>query len=406
MAASSSGLQLTAGISLGPFALGDTLWDVLGLLRSERLAFPTVRVVHGEQKPSVSPIVLILSKPPLRLVFPGSTQRLSLIEVEAPGDHVIYRAKTLRTERAQSPTSARERLYATRRSLSRLFGPTYAPVPHPGYPNEQLVAYPGAMFGYATPSDGSHETVEEPLTRLIVTWPSLTQTTPTVGLTRVMNEAIYLPIAKPSPAEDDDRHLNGLKSVDVLLSPKAGCSAIKLRCFSDSPRDIVIRLNETTSEDLFCDLGPPLRQFYKEDDRLTIHSQHTVSETGSNPCFYSYFNLGIEFLVSPDNLVIKIILHSNLPGQVLFGSFARANWILRREDASEDETGINGDEMPAIRTTIASWGLSNEPMQPMQLDRAADALDLTLKAPTRLVGYPNCVFEVTDSKTVETLWLF
>ena len=35
---------------------------------------------------------------------------------------------------------------------------------------------------------------------------------------------------------------------------------------------IYIRIGQTTSEDLLCDLGSPLRIFYKEDDRMTIHA--------------------------------------------------------------------------------------------------------------------------------------
>lgn len=49
----------------------------------------------------------------------------------------------------------------------------------------------------------------------------------------------------------------------------------------------------------------------------------------ANPYFLSYFNLGIDFLVDPiRHHVLKVILHSNIPGEVLFGRYSRCPWTL------------------------------------------------------------------------------
>ena len=93
-----------------------------------------------------------------------------------------------------------------------------------------------------------------------------------------------------------------------------------------------VRLGVTTAQDLLSDLGPPLRTFYKEDDRMAIHARgHTEDESPEPSCtssaflvlpymtqrrssdFYNYFQHGIDFLLSDHtHIVKKIILHSNV----------------------------------------------------------------------------------------------
>jgi len=53
---------------------------------------------------------------------------------------------------------------------------------------------------------------------------------------------------------------------------------VTLRFFPHLDKPVRIRLGETTAQDLVCDLGPPLRTFYKEDDRMSIHSRTQTSD--------------------------------------------------------------------------------------------------------------------------------
>ena len=46
-----------------------------------------------------------------------------------------------------------------------------------------------------------------------------------------------------------------------------------------------VRLGVTTAQDLLSDLGPPLRTFYKEDDRMAIHARgHNEDESPEPAC--------------------------------------------------------------------------------------------------------------------------
>lgn len=46
---------------------------------------------------------------------------------------------------------------------------------------------------------------------------------------------------------------------------------------------VYIRLG-TSAEDLNCDLGPPLRVHYKEDDRMNIHASKPADEGEETDC--------------------------------------------------------------------------------------------------------------------------
>lgn len=56
----------------------------------------------------------------------------------------------------------------------------------------------------------------------------------------------------------------------------------------------------------------------------------------------SYFNLGVDFLLDPvSHRVVKIVLHSNIPGEVGFGRYGRSGWVI---EGGKAETGRAWDE--------------------------------------------------------------
>jgi hypothetical protein len=94
-----------------------------------------------------------------------------------------------------------------------------------------------------------------------------------------------------------------------------------------NPHPIDITIGETTAQDLLLDLGSPLRKFVKEDDRMERiwGGQASGGDKGSMSLFlyvctrklmiavfWDYFQHGFDILISPDNLVSKLILHSNI----------------------------------------------------------------------------------------------
>ena len=113
---------------------------------------------------------------------------------------------------------------------------------------------------------------------------------------------------------------------------------VVLHFYPSSSEPLHIQIGVTTAQDLACELGPPPRVNYREDDRMTIHSRASkLDEELGTSClsplslfcmiylpgtdFYNYFQYGIDFLISGTNHVVKkIILHSNLVGACVFTS--------------------------------------------------------------------------------------
>ncbi|KNE90268.1 hypothetical protein PSTG_16309 [Puccinia striiformis f. sp. tritici PST-78] len=165
----------------------------------------------------------------------------------------------------------------------------------------------------------------------------------------------------------------------------------------------------------------------------------------------SYFNIGVDFLIDPiTNAVLKIILHSNIPGEVLFARYSRCPWSLVSTDEASDvavstdkaghinqqirasfapkepdpykSDGLAGSgkpcdsfdshaaqQSPSQKVSELSTDAFSNMIEPaMLLDRTADVIDdgLVLRRPTRLYGHPGIVLEVTQDDDVETVWLF
>lgn len=68
-----------------------------------------------------------------------------------------------------------------------------------------------------------------------------------------------------------------------------------------------------------------------------------MSEVPPNAYFFNYFSLGLDFLFHPEtNKVIKVLLHSNSPGEVIFGRYNKCRWRLRK--AKETADGVSSED--------------------------------------------------------------
>ncbi|GAA5822663.1 hypothetical protein JCM3770_002859, partial [Rhodotorula araucariae] len=178
-----------------------------------------------------------------------------------------------------------------------------------------------------------------------------------------------------------------------------------------------------------------------------------------NPYFLSYPHLGLTLLLaSTTHILLKIIIHSNLPGEVQFGRTARAAWALVsaqgkritcdegwgalssvfagggvgaassgggvgvaarkkpspgrprvQEQGVADLLGLSSASGSPVATSgmaMADVGAPEDAQKPMILDRTADGRDGVRGKPTEIHGFPGIAFEVTSSGDVETVWLF
>jgi len=270
-----------------------------------------------------------------------------------------------------------------------------------------------------------------------------------------------------------------------------------------------IRLGETTPQDLVSQLGPPDYIFRKNDQPMHIHkmrtasnsrsrsasndygynkrhddltdtdqsSAHTTTDDDSNEeaidddavgsvsdeCFYNYFYLGFDILVStatapsatppsqkgqniaeshikiesPDRLVAtKVILHGNVPGSYPFNRHRRCRWELSylphqdppidsetpfkqvEESLRQEWAGIYASEEEAKqqqRGMVLNRGWGDSPGSSVELlggwegdlgREQGRGVQEGKDSTTTLYGFPGMVFEVLKNGCVSAVTIF
>ncbi|TFK55961.1 UPF0183-domain-containing protein [Heliocybe sulcata] len=375
-------VDIRPGHGLGLFELGSSLWNVLDLLRSLPHIFPQVDIKYDVDSSVITPVVLHI-RPHLDLLFSGHHQRLHTICVRRLRDPhpplIVHYKDTIMSSQEE---------VLRRLGVSRTFGPTY--------PGDDL-HYPGVWFsfeedrigeGIKASGPGHTEDRMQEVKRIIVS-----QKGPEGDERDALEEVLECPIMHDDIARAIVKVHRGVTLYQHL--PSAG--------------PIQIQLGVTTAQDLTCDLGPPLRTHYKEDDRMSIHSTtRETEEEEEADYFYNYFQHGIDVLISGHTHVCKkIILHTNIPGTPLFQRYKRCLWQI--EGQPEDDEDDTPPRMKFYdRFESINHFLSPREMPPsMVLDRTDDEENLILpNSTTRLMGYDGIILEVTESGHVVSVMLF
>ncbi|TFY83947.1 hypothetical protein EWM64_g70 [Hericium alpestre] len=354
--------DIRLGSGLGIFQLGSSLWTVLDLLRSHQHTFPHVDVKYDPDSPT-TPVILYL-RPHFDLLFSGHHQRLHTICVRRLRDPhfpltLLYKDKVL-----SSPDTELRRV-----GVNLAFGPTY--------PGNDL-RYPGVWFSFedeglsdglkaaASPSEDRMQQVKRVL---------ISQIGFDGGQRDALDEVDECPVMHGELAEAIAKVHDG----------------VVLRFYPKESEPVHVHLGVTTAQDLACELGPPLRIFYKEDDH-----------------FYNYFQYGIDFLISDvTHIVKKIILHTNAPGSPLFQRYKRCPWQI--EGRPEDD---EDDSPPRVKfydrvDTISHFLSPGETPPSMLFDRTDEEAALTLpSSTTRLLGFDGIILEAASSSQVVSVTLF
>ncbi|WWC89272.1 uncharacterized protein L201_004193 [Kwoniella dendrophila CBS 6074] len=312
--------DVVPGEGVGIFQLGDNLWHVLELIRTHKTEYPKVEVLWDEESPNKSAVVIHL--PHLTLYFPPSPlyQILSIISISIP--HSGSRSTNLElTYETQVLSSTHMPL--TRARVGRLMGPTFISK------SGDKLDFPGITFNL-NPST------------------SLGDTDSFGPREDIVNNITI------QPRQDEELQP---KLISCVIQPSKG---ITLALDEDNVLPIII--GETTSQDLMLDLGSPLRKFWKEDDRLEKMWGGSKAST-DGACFWNYFQYGLDFLISKDGFVIKILCHSNIPGTPSFQRYARCPWLIPSSSGQLNLTSSSN----AFRTHFSSSDSSQQYIDEIRL---------------------------------------
>ncbi|CAJ0545435.1 Ff.00g089080.m01.CDS01 [Fusarium sp. VM40] len=508
--------QLHPGRALGFLVLGATLHDVLTRLKAEPQRFPKIELLYSPDRPVTEPVGVELPGNGMRLRFDGPEQRLRLIEVtDFTKNHITFKERDLVKPTAGSsapgsPVPGDSTSGPTFRHIyHKLLGPTYAgEFIHPPSPHDNgiyVLSYPGVAFNFSlNPSEYSPEkdvvstfatASSQVATSMAVfsgdSWADARPTLWTEILPSIKSTTVIPRGKDVYPDEISLVRLHGGGKIQLFRKWTSNC--------------FWITLGETTPQDLLMELGPPNAIYRKNDQKMVIHKMRTASNTKVRPdaadigrpedltdtdqssmhdgsdgsdneeaiddqiglnssgeCFYNYFFLGFDILIStrvppsqappgsktseaegqsgiishsPDRLVAtKLVLHGNIPGSYEFNRHRRCRWEIAYLDSLDDGSRPTNSEtsFPQIEDRMnAAWASafprndSQQRQRGMVLNRGwgdspgssceflggweesgAKRAEANGDSTTTLYGFPGMVFEVLRNGHVNTVTVF
>lgn len=424
--------QLHPQRALGFLVLGASLHDILTRLKAEPQRFPKLDLIYNSTEPVKEPVILGLPANGIRLRFDGPEQRLRLIEVlDFTKNHIVLKpANEKERDLVRPPAVTQGRPGSPLPAETTSTGPTFRHIYHrflgPTYPGEYIpdgegdgnsgiyvLSYPGVAFTF--PMSASAYSSRKDNIALMSSSGSQIATSMAVfsgnswadAREKLWTEILpsiktFTPLAKGKDVCPDE----------ISLVRIHGGGKLQLfRRWTDN--STWIRLGETTPQELVAELGPPDAIYRKNDQKMYIHKIRTASSSRARPngndlkrqddltdtdqssayspsdgydsnedvveddvianvsgeCFYNYFYLGFDILIStpvapsrpppsqeqqtgdmfrikqesPDRLVAtKMILHSNVPGSYPFNRHRRCRW----EIAYLPGPAVNSSETP------------------------------------------------------------
>ncbi|CEJ89124.1 hypothetical protein VHEMI04989 [[Torrubiella] hemipterigena] len=493
--------QLHPGRALGFLVLGASLHDILSRLKAEPQRFPNIDVLYSPDTPLAEPVCVALPHNGIRLRFDAPEQRLRLVEVvDFAKNHITFKEKDLVRPSADAPTPPAGPTF--RHIYQRLLGPTYAGEFIPPAADQEdgtyVLSYPGVAFNFPM-AEAEYSPTKDVVTLLS---PSANQSATSMAVfsgeswadARETLWTEILPSINSSPALPRTKDVHA-DEVSLVRIHGGGRVQLFRKWTNES---FWIQLGETTPQDLVLELGPPSAMYRKNDQKMIVHKMRTTSGTATRPnmgdlarkdeaidtdhssmndvsdqsdddddepsasspsgeCFYNYFYLGFDILLStpvspsqappgadmplengikmhqPDRLVAtKIVLHGNIPGSYEFNRHRRCRWEIAYLGDGTGATSANSEAVfkdvedqlhtkwgPAEpnnpqarqRGMVLNRGWGDSPGNSCELlggweDSAARKAEASIDSTTTLYGFPGLVFEVLRNGYINTVTVF
>ncbi|CDS07420.1 hypothetical protein LRAMOSA01369 [Lichtheimia ramosa] len=374
-------LAIAPGRSLGPFRLGSTLWDTIQYLRDRPQFFPSVELKYSQEDPVKFDFIIALPVNGIHLRFDGGLQRMKSIECFDPSKvKLVY----------QNSDVSSSRTIPTFLLIYKAFGPTY-PGEFDSSQSIYTLKYPGISFMfpiparhknlYATSSGKYHVTndVYLPLEFPDGTTPIASRvclfstsgtswkkaTVPPLSKVIAENNASNRAYGKPGRREVEEVKAQPNRGV-ILTFPTHDDSSN-----STISNQVEILLHVTRPQDILADLGKPSRVFYKEEDKMKIHSvtddgamlggatdddaengerivrasgpdedEKDVSTVDPTDYFFNFFHLGLDVLMDGTlHVCKKIVLHGNIPGHYDFQRYKRCPFKIHFPEYPNEANG-------------------------------------------------------------------
>ncbi|KAH7320018.1 hypothetical protein B0I35DRAFT_226342 [Stachybotrys elegans] len=495
--------------------LGASLHDVLTRIKAEPQRFPKLEIAYSSDNPVTEPVSVVLPENGIRLRFDGREQRLRLIEVvDFTKNHVTFKDRDLLkpangVSAPSSPVPGESSTGPTFRHIyHRVLGPTYDGeyIPPTGSRDKgtYVLSYPGVAFNFSLAA--SEYSPNKDVVSLLSASSGQAATSMAVFSGDSWADARPTLWTEVLPSIKSSSVVPRGKDVypdEISLIKLHGGGRIQLfRKWTSNA--FWIKLGKTTPQELVMELGPPNAIYRKNDQKMVIHKMRTTSNARSRPsatdlgrpedltdtdhssmntgsddsdheqavedqaalsstgeCFYNYFYLGFDILVStpvppssappgseamangsesgvaaysPDRLVAtKLVLHGNIPGSYEFNRHRRCRWEVEYLNDGTDSEPVNSESdfkhieerlhekwesaysknksQPRQRGMVLNRGWGDSPGSSCEFlggweESGARRAEATGDSTTTLYGFPGLVFEVLRNGFVNGVTVF
>ena len=332
--------EVKPGVALGPFKLGSFVNDVLRQMQDAFLPErPEIDVLYSSEQPLGTQVILRSKELGLQLRFEPTSQRLVCIEVSNLNKMPLsYQNCVFSGASEDSYVESFIKVYG-------LFGPTYPGKYDPEF-EHYVIKYQGLCIMFHIPEEFSemYEINDElPIELPNGTSPSLSRLFVYSGFD--VNVPVLPPLKDEVASGQPTRVFIQESGTSIEVNGKKGALLLG-----------------ATLQDVQTELGTPAKVYFKEDDKMRIHSPqmrgirvdpnakgkssvtfHAPEQSNppaeeplnsaacfkSSDYFYNYFELGIDVLFDKgSHTVKKVILHTNVPGHSEFSIYRKCAFVL------------------------------------------------------------------------------
>ncbi|XP_022665823.1 UPF0183 protein C16orf70 homolog isoform X2 [Varroa destructor] len=326
---------------------GMSLNQVIQSLQRQFEVIHNIELGYSDKHPLAGDITLDLREDGIRLLFEPTTQRLKLIEVTDLSRVVLSYSGTVFCSREVLPT---------REQIDETFGAT-----HPGEFDADAslfhLKFRGLCFSFATQKSDKADRLSPkgcktnagitiksspcaldgkgPFSNVvsrmaIYSGTSHKDTQPPALPLNSFGTSIFLEQLNVirDTGEPDGGRTRGVE-LDIVLRASVDRTNMPTKktlkrtiLFGDSVSDVVSAV------------GSPSKVFFKEEDKMRIHSPSTddsvdITSVERSDYFYNYVTLGLDVLFDARrHTAKKIILHTNFPGHYDFNCYHRCNFTM------------------------------------------------------------------------------
>jgi hypothetical protein len=398
------------------FLLGMPFYQAVYILQKHDTMIKAVQIWYNDQNPLLTDLVMDLTSDGIRLIFDSNTQQLKILEV--------YNLSKVKLKYCGSVFNSPS-IQPTIQQIDQSFGAT-----HPGvyHAESQLFVlnFRGLSFEFKL------ESKCEPRYTYGLGALQFRQGTSPIVSRMLIYTGNSLDNTWSPPMPLSCFHGSCFLDNVNLLFDNGNCDALQFtlisECNSQTKMTDTKKVTKTstvrfgdTCQDVMSALGCPSKVYYKDEDKMKIHTSatHKMAQADRrSDYFFNYFTLGVDILFdSQTHRACKFVLHTNFPGHYDFNVFYRCKLripLSAQLISNRNLADVPGDGRPDDNIEIlynSTWHSVQDLMipqgrKPVVLNRAPTTNTTNPFGCTYCHAVRNIIFEVMQNDHIATVTVY